>query len=239
MSVKKFIPDFVTSLNLVCGIIGVIFAFKARFDLAFYCMLLAAVFDFLDGFAARALNAYSDMGKELDSLCDQVSFGVLPSVMLYSLMKSCMFGETWYCWIPLLISVFTALRLARFNVNGSEFEGFQGLAAPACAMICGSLCYYISVDPVSFLSLWAAGPVFIPVFSIVMCWLLVSNIPMFSFKFKKSDSDILKKKRYSFLVIVAGIALICLFCKLNWSLAVLGSMICYVLKNIVYSILDI
>ena len=83
MSIKKYIPNAITSMNLVCGIIGVIFAFKARFDLAFYMMIAAAVFDFMDGLAARALGAYSDMGKELDSLCDMVSFGVLPSVMLY------------------------------------------------------------------------------------------------------------------------------------------------------------
>ena len=82
MTLRKYIPDCITSMNLVCGLIGVIFAFGSCLDLAFYCMLAAAVFDFLDGFAARQLNAYSDFGKELDSLCDLVSFGVLPSLML-------------------------------------------------------------------------------------------------------------------------------------------------------------
>ena len=91
MSIKKYIPDFITSMNLLCGVIGVVFAFKGRFDLAFYLMLAGAVCDFCDGLVARLLGAYSDLGKELDSLADLVSFGVLPSVMLYSLMKTFMF----------------------------------------------------------------------------------------------------------------------------------------------------
>ena len=82
MTLKKYIPDAITSMNLICGLVGVMFAVNGKLDLAFYMMLAAAVADFLDGFFARLLNAYSDFGKELDSLCDLVSFGVLPSVML-------------------------------------------------------------------------------------------------------------------------------------------------------------
>ena len=79
MTLRKYIPDLITSMNLVCGLLGVVFTLRSRLDIAFACMLAAAVFDFLDGLAARALDAYSDMGKELDSLCDLVSFGVLPA----------------------------------------------------------------------------------------------------------------------------------------------------------------
>ena len=111
MSIKKYIPDFITSMNLLCGVIGVVFAFKCRFDMAFYFMLAAAVFDFMDGFVARLLGAYSDLGKELDSLSDVVSFGVLPSVMLYSLMKTFMFGESLVCWVPLLFWAFLLRRV--------------------------------------------------------------------------------------------------------------------------------
>ena len=75
MTLRKYIPDFLTAMNLVCGLIALVYAFGGRSDIAFYLMLAAAVFDFSDGFAARALHAYSDMGKELDSLCDLVSFG--------------------------------------------------------------------------------------------------------------------------------------------------------------------
>ena len=112
MTLRKYIPDFLTAMNLVCGLIALVYAFGGRSDIAFYLMLAAAVFDFSDGFAARALHAYSDMGKELDSLCDLVSFGVLPAVMLHLRMKSAALPE-WSCLIPLLIAVFSALRLAK------------------------------------------------------------------------------------------------------------------------------
>ena len=86
MTIRKYLPDFLTAMNLVCGLIALTYAFGDRPDIAFYLMLAAAVFDFSDGFAARALKAYSDLGKELDSLCDLVSFGVLPAVMLHRQM---------------------------------------------------------------------------------------------------------------------------------------------------------
>ena len=82
MTIKKYIPNTITSMNLLCGAVGVICTFKGEMPLAFTCMLLAAVFDFCDGLAARLLKAYSPIGKELDSLCDMVSFGLLPSLML-------------------------------------------------------------------------------------------------------------------------------------------------------------
>ena len=137
MTLKKYIPDFITSMNLVCGLIGVIFAFKSRLDLAFYCMLAAAVFDFLDGLAARLLDAYSDLGRELDSLCDLVSFGVLPGLMLCRLMQTYHFDDTWLSWLPLVLAVFSALRLAKFNVDTRQAAGFLGLPTPASGLLCG------------------------------------------------------------------------------------------------------
>lgn len=239
MKIKKYIPDAITSMNLVCGIIGVVFAFKGRFDLAFPLMLLAAVFDFCDGFAARALGAYSDFGKELDSLCDLVSFGVLPSVMLYSLMKVCMFGENWLCWIPLVIALFSALRLAKFNIDERQHSSFLGLPTPACAMLCGALCYYVANDPTCLLATWAAGPVFIPVVSVVLSALLVCEIPMFSLKMHRDDPSALRIKRLAMGVLVAAAVLVAVLCHLNWSFVVLVTFVVYILKNIVYRIFGI
>lgn len=238
-AVKKYIPDFITSLNLVCGMAGLVFVFKDRFDFAFYSMLAAAVFDFFDGFAARALDSYSDSGRELDSLSDVVSFGVLPSFMLYSIMKACMFGESWVCWVPLLIAVFSALRLAKYNVSGYREDDFSGLPTPACAMLCGSLCCYICYEPSCFLAAWAAGPVFIPVLSVCLCALLVSRIRMFSMKFHRDDSKTVRTKRISFLVIILAAVVICLIFHLHFSFAVLLIFICYILKNVVYAIFGI
>ncbi len=229
----------ITSMNLLCGIIGVVFAFKGRPDIAFILMLAASAADFLDGAAARALGAYSDLGKELDSLSDMVSFGVLPSVMLYNCSRTCMFGESWVCWIPLVIALCSGLRLAKFNVDTRQGDSFLGLPTPASALIAGSLCYYVAVDPGSFLSAWCAGPVFIPALSVCLAALLVSEIPMFSFKFHADDPQLLKNKRMAFAFIVLAAILVVVICRLDWSLAVLLSLTAYVLKNLVYAIAKI
>lgn len=239
MTLRKYIPDFITSMNLACGVIGVIFAFKARFDMAFYLMLAAAVCDFLDGFMARLLGAYSDLGKELDSLADLVSFGVLPSVMLYSLMKTCMFTENWTCWIPLAITVFSGIRLAKFNVDDRQHSSFLGLPTPANALLCASLCYFICYTPACFLAEWAAAPVFIPVLSVCLSALLVCEIPMFSLKFHRDDPKILRNKRIAFAVLVAAAGAVCAIFSLNWSFVVLVSLVCYILKNILYAIVHV
>lgn len=239
MKIKKYIPDTITSMNLVCGVIGVVFAFKGRPDYAFPLMLLAAVFDFCDGFAARALGAYSDFGKELDSLCDLVSFGVLPSVMLYSLMRTCMFGENWLCWIPLVITVFSALRLAKFNIDDRQHSSFLGLPTPACAILCGALCYYVAYDPACFLGTWASGNVFIPAISIILSALLVCEIPMFSLKMHKDDPQPLKVKRLAMAVFVLAAILVAVLFHLNWSFVPLVTFVLYILKNVVYRVCGI
>ena len=236
MTLRKYIPDFITSMNLVCGLIGVIFAIQSRLDLAFYCMLAAAVFDFLDGFAARLLNAYSDMGKELDSLCDLVSFGVLPGLMLCRLMQTFRFGEDWISWVPLALAVFSALRLAKFNVDPRQVAGFLGLPTPAAALLCGALCCYCSYSPLVFLSTWVSGPVFVPALALCLCALLVSEIPMFSFKFHKDDARTLKVKRFTLVGFIVAAAVFCLSAGHHWSLAVVLGFLFYILNNLVYAI---
>ena len=236
MSLKRYIPDTITSLNLLCGTLGVIAASKGHFDNAFILMLAAAVCDFLDGFSARLLDAYSDMGKELDSLADIVSFGVLPAVMLYNLMRTCTFSESIWCHVPLVIAVFSGLRLAKFNIDERQHHTFLGLATPACAMLCGSLCYFVAHDQDNFLAAWCAAQVFIPVLCVVLSALLVCGIPMFSMKISKDDDSVTKHKRIAFMVNVALIILIVLFLGLNWSLTVLLSFTVYILMNVVFAV---
>ena len=233
---RRHIPNSITSMNLLCGLIGVIFAFRARLDLAFLLMLAAAVCDFLDGFAARLLKAYSALGKELDSLADMVSFGVLPSVMMYQTMRICTWSDALWCYIPLLIAVFSALRLAKVNLDERQGENFLGLATPASAMLCGSLCYHIAVDPDSFLTVWAGGYLFLPLLSLALCALLVCEIPMFSLKIKKGQPRSLQSKRICFAACVCIIGLFVLLLKLDWSLAVLLSLVAYVLMNLIFRI---
>ena len=236
MTLRKYIPDLITSMNLVCGLIGVIFALRSRLDLAFCCMLAAAVFDFLDGFAARALNAYSDLGKELDSLCDLVSFGFLPALMLCLLMQTYRFDGHWICWLPLLLTVFSALRLAKFNVDPRQTEGFLGLPTPAAGLLCGALCCYCCHSPAEFLSTWVSGPVFIPLLTLCLCVLLVCELPMFSFKFHRGDPRTLKVKRLTLAAFFVAAVVFCLVAGHHWSLAIVLGLLFYILNNLVYAL---
>ena len=209
MKITKHIPNAITSMNVLCGVIGVIAAFSRNYETAFYFMLAGAVCDFCDGMAARALKAYSPMGKELDSLADLITFGLLPSIMMYQTMQEYHPGQ-WYSYVPLVIVVFSALRLAKFNVDERQSENFIGLATPACAMLCGSFATICKIDIMNI-----AGPVtqstwIIPVASVLLSILLVSEIPMFSMKFKKGAEASLKLRRITFLILSA-IALVLTF----------------------------
>lgn len=238
MKITGYIPNTITSLNLLCGVLGIIFTFGGNLHAAFLLMLAAAVFDFCDGLSARALHAYSDMGKELDSLSDVVSFGVLPACMLHMTMRLCAFSNGLICYVPVILAVFSGIRLAKFNVDPRQSESFIGLATPASAMICGSLCYYVAHSPESFLSIWASGTVFIPVLSVALSLLLVSPIPMFSLKIKKGSPAKDNIKRLSFLANMLLICVIVIVLRVDWSMIVLFSLIVYVLMNMAFAIVE-
>lgn len=234
MSFKKHIPNTITSMNLVSGILGVISTFNGRLDIAFLMMIAAAIFDFMDGLAARATNSYSEIGKELDSLCDMVSFGVLPSLMLYWLMKDTG-GYSYICYIPLILAVFSALRLAKFNIDPRQHHSFLGLPTPAAAIICGSYASCVYSAPDSFFALLAANAFFIPALSLALGLLLVCEIPMFAFKFGKgSNSDtITNMKRIATLSISVIMAIVVAVTSLNWAAAVLFTFLTYIVVNLV------
>lgn len=236
--IRKYIPDFLTAMNLVCGLIAILFAFGGRPDLAFLLMIAAALFDFSDGFAARALHSYSDMGKELDSLCDLVSFGVLPAVLLHLQMKQSS-GDSWVCWIPLLVAVFSALRLAKFNVDERQHSSFIGLPTPASAMICAALCHYVYCNPGSLLASLASGKVLIPALSVCLCGLMVCGLPMFAMKFHRDDSRTVKGKRLALVVAAVACAVVCAVTGQTWSLAVLSVFVVYILLNIIFAVFGV
>lgn len=234
MKIVKHIPNTITSLNLLCGVLGVICSLEGRIDYAFYLMLAAAVFDFCDGFSARLLKAYSDIGKELDSLSDMVSFGVLPSVMLYCLMGD-LNPDCWLRLVPLLIAVFSGLRLAKFNVDERQTENFIGLATPSCAILCGSIAYYVTRCPESTIAVWAGVKWSIPVLSVILAALLVSEIPMFSMKFKKGDDGKVKIGTHRIIFAVCALIeiILTIILKQNWSFAVILIFLTYILMNLV------
>ena len=232
MNLFKHIPNTITSTNLLCGALGVFFTFRGALDIAFYLMLASAVCDFFDGFSARLLNAYSSVGKELDSLADNISFGLLPAMMFHRrLIEGGITGFVAY--IPLIICVFAAIRLAKFNVDDRQSENFLGLATPACALWCGSLIYAADHGVMSF-AMMLHDTHIIPIASIVLALLMVSEIPMFSLKFKKGSSY--NRVRIYFLAMVVAVSIATLILKINWSYIVFLSLTCYILFNILLAL---
>ena len=232
MALYKHIPNTITSMNLLCGVVGVICTMEGETGLAFLLMLLAAVFDFSDGLAARLLHAYSPIGKELDSLADVVSFGVLPSLMLYKVQPEG--AHVILRFLPLFIAVMSALRLAKFNVDERQTLDFIGLPTPACAMVCGSLAYFLDIKggvPAG------TGPWLLDAVAIILGLLLVSEIPMFGMKIKKGHK-LLDAKRIAFLVIAAAFVLAVVLMHGNWSLAVLAVFSVYIVENLVLAVIN-
>ncbi|MBQ7017390.1 MAG: CDP-diacylglycerol--serine O-phosphatidyltransferase [Bacteroidales bacterium] len=227
MGITRHIPNTITSLNLLSGCFATVYALNGNFKCAFLFIIAGAVFDFCDGLAARALKAYSPMGKELDSLADMVTFGVAPAMILYRFQAESGF----LIYLPLLIAVFSGLRLAKFNIDTRQSENFIGLATPSCALICGSLIYAAETYP-QLAGFLTAYSYIVPMLALILCYLLVCEIPMFSFKFKSLKwKD--NQARFTFLGLVAILGIAILASGLNWSLLVLAIFISYIVVNII------
>lgn len=190
MKISKHIPNFITSLNLFTGTLAVYFAFQQLFEAAAWAILIAAVFDFMDGMAARILKAYSPMGKELDSLADLISFGMAPAAIAFEMMQ--VVGITnFVAYTAFIIPVFSALRLAKFNLDERQSSSFLGLPTPANGL-------FWAGAGVFFIEKLSAYPQLILLMVIFLSLLLVTELPMFSLKFK-SLGIAENKIRYIFL----------------------------------------
>lgn len=195
--ITSFIPNLLTLLNLASGTLAAIFAIDGDLGKSAILIFIAAIFDFLDGLAARLLKAYSDIGKELDSLADVVSFGVAPGLIMFTLMELALFGEnlplqqvsasTWE-WLfllsALLIPMFSAYRLAKFNIDIRQTENFLGLPTPANAILWAGfgLMSGYSLNEELLILIFSPGNLLIA--AIITSLLLISEIPMFSLKFR-------------------------------------------------------
>ncbi|HIR33961.1 MAG TPA: CDP-diacylglycerol--serine O-phosphatidyltransferase [Candidatus Coprenecus merdigallinarum] len=230
MKLTKYLPDAITCLNLLSGSVAVILAFQDNFDMALAMIVLASVFDFMDGLAARVFHAYSDIGKELDSLADTVSFGLAPSLILYNWLAGFTSGiHPYICYIPLLIAAFSALRLAKFNLDTRQSESFLGLPVPASALFAASLAafagHYEHIANTFLANNWA-----IPAVTLILCALLVSELPMFSMKLKSLKwKD--NAQRFTFLCIIIPAAVILLILKIHWTGIVFTVFAFYIVWN--------
>ena len=200
---KKHIPNIITCCNLICGCIATYSAFHHSYQDAFFFILLGALFDFFDGKMARALGVSGKLGLELDSLADCVTFGVAPSAMIFTLFNhvaypSFMGSEFFFRVMPFtafLMAAFSAVRLAKFNLDERQHTEFIGMPTPANAIFWGAL--------ISSCEDWLTSPrfnaLFLFLFMILFCWLLVCEVPMFAFKGKLAWSK--DKMKIIFLVL--------------------------------------
>lgn len=216
---KKHIPNLITCLNATSGMAGVLFAFNGQLFPAAVCVLAAMVFDFFDGFAARLLNVRSDMGKELDSLADAVSFGVMPAVLAYCLIRdvalirsftSLYVMRPWFenlvAYSPLIIPAFSIYRLAKFNLDARQTHSFIGMPTPANALFWVSLVFCYRFEREFFFDVWGF-PALLALCVLVFSLLLVSGFPMFSLKLS-SFSWRANFPLYVFLAALLAIALL-------------------------------
>ena len=210
MSLKSHIPNLLTCVNLLCGCLAIICALNAdtyQIQMATYLIWLAAFFDFLDGMSARLLKSYSQLGKQLDSLADMVSFGVAPGMILYALIQDkANVGEEWIAYFALVIPVFSAWRLAIFNIDESQSDSFRGLPTPANALLIGSLPLLFERGHDGITEIIKA-PSTMAGIGIALSLLLVSKVGMFSLKVKSFRWEG-NQLVYVFLIVAAVILLV-------------------------------
>jgi len=196
---KRHIPNALTCANLLCGCVGIVEAFHSNILLSCSLIGLAAVFDFFDGFAARLLHVSSQIGKELDSLADMTTFGVLPAIIIYQLLMRSLpgLGDLWVPNLAFLIAVCSALRLAKFNIDPRQSDSFIGVPTPANALLVASLPFIMRFHP-EWESVIVSTPTLL-IFTVVMSFLLIAELPLFALKFKSfgwKGNEV----RYSFLL---------------------------------------
>lgn len=214
---KKHIPNIITCGNLFCGCLAIVSAFKGDLIFSTYLVGIAAILDFLDGFVARLLKVHSEIGKQLDSLADVVTFGVVPGIVLFIMLSNALGNYFTFTldhrvtYIAFLIPIFSALRLAKFNVDTRQTDSFVGVPTPATAMFICSLPLIAKFQPqlgnYNVLE-WIENPWYLIGISILLSYLMIAEIPLFALKFKNfgwTDNII----RYSFLII--SILLLILF----------------------------
>ncbi len=213
MRIARHIPNLITVLSLITGSIAITVTFNQRLVTASWLIGIAVIFDFLDGFAARLLNVKSDLGKQLDSLADVISFGLAPGLIMYMLLSESIRLQTTnemvrvlVPYLSLLIPAFAALRLARFNIDAEQTIHFRGLPTPASAIFLASLPLIISIYPTEhwihrcIMSIFFLGTV-----SVVIPVLLVSGIKLFGLKFANFKWH---ENRMKYIFLVATLLLI-------------------------------
>ncbi|MFD2597469.1 CDP-diacylglycerol--serine O-phosphatidyltransferase [Sphingobacterium corticis] len=196
---KRHIPNTITLLNLLSGCVGIHFAFQGEFQMVLYCLIACGIFDFLDGTAARLLHVRSNIGKELDSLADVISFGFLPGTILFMLLKDVSSSE-YLPYAGYLVTAFSALRLAKFNVDTRQDTDFIGVNTPMNTFVIISLPYIAERFP----NLFTEGYLLL-VITVISSFLLISEIKLFSMKVSNLSWQ---SNQYKYLFLLTAVILL-------------------------------
>lgn len=196
---KRHIPNTLTCLNLFTGCIGVLFVLNGEFLSAFYCLLVSGLFDFFDGMVARILRVKSTIGKELDSLADMISFGFMPGAIMYKLLEVATAG-IYLPYLGFIITAFSGLRLAKFNVDERQTADFIGLNTPMNAFFIISLPFIGKTYPE-----WIYQPWILLAIIAVVSYLLVSEIRLFSMKLSAWGWQ---KNKYKYIFLLLSVLLL-------------------------------
>jgi CDP-diacylglycerol--serine O-phosphatidyltransferase len=193
----RYIPNIITSFNLASGFLSLVFTARGDIITASWLILAAMIFDFLDGFSARLLKAYSEIGKEFDSLSDIVSFSVAPALIIYNLVSTSLTSSVSstvsgnlqiitaiMLFFPVIMPVCAALRLAKFNLDPAQVTSFRGLPTPANALAVISIVIAANYSDSPLLNSFISSPLSLNIFTLVLSLLMVSRIPMLSLKIK-------------------------------------------------------
>lgn len=232
--VIKHIPNAITSANLFFGCLSIVATFDGNPTLAATYIVIAAILDFFDGFAARLLKVSGELGKQLDSLADVVSFGVAPGFIFYAHSQEyLLFGSSFIQFVPLLViisylpfslMIFSAYRLAKFNIDTRQSDSFIGVPTPANALLICSIPFVMENGPIWAENIFSSFA-FITMYPILFSYLLIAELPLFALKFKKFT---FKGNEVRYLFLLSGLLLIIFFTYVGIAL----SIVLYILLSI-------
>ncbi|PLX09380.1 MAG: CDP-diacylglycerol--serine O-phosphatidyltransferase [Marinilabiliales bacterium] len=228
MKITKAIPSTITSLNLLSGTLSVVFAFRGDIEIAALFVIIASFFDFFDGLSARLLKAVSEFCKQLDSLADLISFGMAPASILYNLFILQNHNHKLLAYSVFLIVVFSALRLAKFNIDPDQTTEFKGLPTPASALVVISIAYYCFNNNTELATLFS-NPYMLVGISIILSGLMVSNLKLISLKIKTFEFS---KIFLHVILLIGGIILLIIFKSLGIGLTIILYLAISFLKQI-------
>ena len=215
--IKKNIANIITLSNLLCGLISILYAFGGHLNIASGVVILGAILDLLDGFFARLLKTHSTIGKQLDSMADLITFGVAPAIIMFQLLflleynvffnpfenweSRIAYKKSFIAYTALLIPLFSALRLSKFNIDKKQTHNFIGMPTPESALFLISIAVIINSYPNYFLLDYITNIKTISILIVIICFLMVSKLPLFSLKFKNYNWSE-NKMRYLFIICI-------------------------------------